>query len=100
MSGRAGVDGEHLVSVRVVHGFACRLEKAAAERDGALAGSLDVIDVQVEVDLLLLCAGRPLWRDVVWRALNPHDPFAIDHDAVPIVVTMHGAAKQTCPEAA
>ena len=74
------------------------MELTAAERDGTLARIVDVIDVQVEVDLLLLAASRPLRRDVVRGVLDADDPFSVDHDAVPVVVAMLRAPKQTGPE--
>jgi len=100
MAGWAGVDSEGLVAVRIVRGSARGLKKSTAEGDRSMACLFNVVDVQVEVDLLLLAASRPLRRDVIRDALDAHDPFAGGHDAVPVVVAMHGPLEQPGPEAA
>ena len=56
--------------------------------------------MQVEVNLLLLDAGRPLRRDVVRGVLDAEDPFPVDHDTVPPAVAVHGATEQARPETA
>ena len=100
VTGRAGVDSEHLVAVRVVCGTARCLEEPADQSDGLLSCGVDVVDMKVEVDLLLLAANWPLRWDVARGVLNADDPFAIDHNAVPVVIALHCAAGQPGPEVA
>lgn len=95
---RAGEDGEHFVTVRVVGWLARGLELVRAEGDCALTSLLNVIHVQVKVHLLLLGTGRPLRGYMVRRVLDAYHPFAVNHDAVPVVVAMYRATKQASPE--
>lgn len=76
------------------------MEESAAQSNGSLSCGVDVIDMKIEVDLLLLAANWPLRRDVVRGVLDAHDPFIVDHDAVPVVVAVHCAAEQPGPETA
>jgi hypothetical protein len=61
---------------------------------------IHVLNVQVEVDLLLLRTGRPVWAHVVRGRLHTHHSLAVHDDAVPVLIGPNLAAKQDCPERA
>lgn len=98
MSRRARENCEHLVSVGIVRGSACRLQPSGAQIGGPLTCLRKIIDMQIEVDLLLLVTGRPLRRYMIRCQLDPDNPLAIDDDAVPIIVAMHGSIEHAGPE--
>src|SRR6476660_953343 len=56
--------------------------------------------MQVDVYLLLLGTVRPIRCHVVWGKLHAHDPLAVDHDAVPVLVAVHHAAEESSPKPA
>ena len=87
MPGRAGVDGELLVTVRVVDGSSRCLQTTTAELCRQDVCRVEVVHVQVKVHLLLLRSGRPLGLHVIGRMLDAQHPFAADHDASSRVVT-------------
>ena len=92
MPGRVGVDLETLGGRGVG-----RLQHPGTQRDNFIMGGGDVVNVQVEMDLLRRAIG-PLRLDVVRGELNGEPPFAVDDDAVPIVLSNNLAAHQRGPE--
>lgn len=93
VASRTGTNGEHLIPVGVVGWSRCGLKLTPSELDGQPIGLLQVVHMQVDVHLLLLGAGRPIRWHVARGQLHAHDPFAVDHDAVPVLVAMHSATQ-------
>jgi hypothetical protein len=75
-------------------------EYSCTERHDTIVGGREVLDPQVEVDLLLGCAVRPVGRDMVRRQLNSDPRFAVDHHPVPVVLGVDRAVEYAGPESA
>ena len=95
MSGRVGV---HLVTfIRIkVDGL---LEQSGTKGNSLAVRSARVLDVEVEMDLLLVVAMRPVGRDMVRRQLYADPPFSCSVDAaVPLLVLENLTAQHARPE--
>src|SRR5215211_2636821 len=97
MPGRIRVDLEVVDGVDVRRRW---LEHPRTERHDTIMGGREVLDPQVEVDLLLGCAVRPVGRDMVGRQLNTDLRFAVDHHHVPVVLGVDRAVEHAGPEGA
>ena len=95
MSGGIRVDLEALCCSDVI----CRFQQRGPKRHDLLEGCLRIVDVQIDMDLLRRPVG-PLRCNVVGSELNTDAPFAIDDNAVPIVLGHHSPIEQTGPERA
>jgi len=90
--------GVHLKALRGLKGRT-GLENASPERHDLVVRGLWIHRVQIEVDLLLLRAVRPLGRDVRGIALDTNPPLALGvNHAVPVIVTHHAAAYDGGPK--
>jgi hypothetical protein len=97
MPGRIRV---HLEVIGRVCVLSSRLQHLRTQRHDMIVGFREVVDPQVEVDLLLGCALRPVGRDVVGRQLNPDPWFTVHHHHVPVILGIDGAIEHSCPEGA
>ena len=95
MTGGIRVDLEPFCSMRVIR----RLQQRGTQRHGFLVRSLEIVDMYVEMDLLRRPIG-PLGPNKVRCELNAEPPFAIDQNAVPIVVRYNSPTQQSGPERA
>ena len=75
------VDLEPLGGLHVVR----RLKEPSAERHRLVVGSLDIVDVEVEMDLLRVPV-RPFGWRVVGCELKAESWLAVDIDGVPVIV--------------
>jgi len=96
MPGRVRVRLEAFISVEVVG----RLEQPRTQAHDLLVGGTDIVDVDVEVDLLLLPAVRPLRSDVVRCELKTQARLAVDEHGVPVIVRVDRSGQQPGPEGA
>lgn len=60
----------------------------------------EIFDPQVQVDLLLGCAIRPVGRDVVRCQLHSHLWFTVDEHHMPVILGIDGAVEYPGPEPA
>lgn len=93
----AGGVGVHL-EVIFLGRAASRLKHTSTELCHALVRSVEVLDPQIEVDLLLRCPVGPVRRDVVRCVLHSNAWFAVDDHHVPTIVAVNLAAEYPSPE--
>ena len=60
--------------------------------------SPDVLDMQIEMDLLLLCPIGPRGRDMVRCELNTEPPLAVDDHAMKVIILINFTAQEPRPE--
>jgi hypothetical protein len=94
VAGRVGVHLEVISLGRATSG----LKHTSTKLCHALVRSVEVLDPQIEMDLLLRCPVRPVRRDVVRCVLHPNAWFAVDDHHVPTIVTVDLAAECPSPE--
>jgi hypothetical protein len=100
VAGGTGINDEHLIAVGIIGWSPCVLKLTPSELNRQPSGRLQVVYVQVEMHLLLLGTRRPVRCHMVWGMLYPHDPVAVDSNAVPVRVAVHLAAQDGGPESA
>ena len=96
MPGGISVDLEVVGGATLVGG----LQHPGTQRHDSLVCRGEVIDPQIEVHLLSRYPVGPVWRNVIWRELNPDAGFAIDHHHVPVILDFYSTAENPGPEAA
>ena len=94
MAGRVGVHLEIISFGRATSW----LKHTSAKLCHALVRSVEVLDPQIEMDLLLRCPVRPVRWDVVRRVLYSDTWFAVDDHHVPTIVTVDLPAEHPSPE--
>ena len=91
LPGRAGVDGEHLVTVRIV-GLSLRwLQATTAQFSREVIRRAEIVHMKVQVDLLLLRSRRPLRLRAIGGVLDAQHPLAINH------TLCHASSRCTTP---
>jgi hypothetical protein len=77
-----------------------RLQHVGTKRHHVFVRCLEVVDPQVEVNLLRRRPVGPIRRYVVRGKLDTNPRCAIDGHHVPVILFIHGAVEDSCPEAA
>ncbi len=75
------------------------LDHSGTECGRLLVCRFQIVDPEIEMDLLLLRAIRPLRWDMVRSKLEPDYPLAVHREGMPVILGIDLSIQQCCPEA-